>query len=139
MFSELNISTPTSLVVHLTDHIPLLGLFGEGKPISSQASARVRRWILYLSLFQYTVKFQRTTVHSTADALSRLPLSVEPAIVQTPPELVLLAEHLDDSLVTIEQIQKSTRQDPELLPIVQFLQQGWPRIQSSSNPQLTPF
>ena len=88
----------------ITDHKPLLGLFGESKPISSQASVRVRRWTLYLSLFEYTLKFRRTTAHSNADALSRLPLPVEPAVVQTPPELVLLAEHLDDSPVTVEQI-----------------------------------
>ena len=123
----------------ITDRKSLLGLFGESKPISSQTSARVRRWTLYLSLFEYTLKFRRTTAHSNADALSRLPLPIEQAAVQTPPELVLLAEHLDDSPVTDEQIRRSTRQDPELSPIVHFLQQGWPRIQSSRNPQLAPF
>ena len=93
----------------ITDHKPFLGLFGEGKPISAQASARVRRWTLYLSFLEYTLKFRRTTAHSNADALSRMPLAVEPAVAQTPPELVLLAEHLDDLPVTVEQIRRSTR------------------------------
>ena len=79
MSLELNISTLTYLFGHpfelITDHKPLLGIFGEGKPILAQASARVRHWTLYLSLFEYTLKFRRTTTHSNADALSHLPLS----------------------------------------------------------------
>ena len=122
----------------ITDHKPLLGLWGEKKPTSPQASARIRRWALYLSLFEYTLKFRRTSAHSNADALSRLPLPVEPAIAKTPPELVLLAEHLDNSPVTAEQIRIGTRRDPVLSQVMQFLQQGWPSIQRD-NPQLTPF
>jgi len=100
------------------------GLFGEGKPISVQASVRICRWTLYLSSFEYTLKSHRTTAHSNADALSRLPLSVELATVHTPPELLLLAEHLDKSPVTVEQIRRSSHQDLKLAPIIQFLQQG---------------
>ena len=122
----------------VTDHKPLLGLLGEDKPTPPQASARICRWALYLSLFEYTLKFRRTLAHSNADALSRLPLPVEPAITQTPPELVLLAEHLASSPVTAEQIRAGTQRDPVLSQIVLFLQQGWPRIQED-NPQLTPF
>ena len=39
----------------ITDHKPLLGLLGENKPTSPQASARVCRWSLYLSMFEYTL------------------------------------------------------------------------------------
>ena len=122
----------------ITDHKPLLGLWGEKKPISPQASARIRQWALYLSLFEYTLKFRRTSAHSNADALSRLPLPVEPAIAKTPPELVLLAEHLDNSPVTAEQIRIGTCRDPVLSQVMQFLQQGWSSVQRD-NPQLTPF
>ena len=122
----------------VTDHKPLLGLLGENKPTSPQASARIRRWALYLSMFEYTLKFRRTTAHCNADALSRLPLPVEPAIIQTPPELVLLTEHLDNSPVTADQIRARTRRDPVLSQVVQFLQQGWPTVQGDT-PQLAPF
>ena len=94
------------------DHKPLLGLLGEDKPTSPQASARVRRWALYLSLFKYTLKFRRTSAHSNADALSRLPLPIEPAVAKVPPELVLLTEHLQvynsyskDGLMSLERTQ----------------------------------
>ena len=122
----------------ITDHKPLLGLLGENKPTSPQASARICRWALYLSIFEYTLKFRRTSAHCNADALSRLPLPVEPAIVQTPPELVLLTEHLDNSPVTADQICARTRRDPVLSQVVQFLQQGWPTVQGDT-PQLAPF
>ena len=46
-----------------------------------------------MSMFEYMLKFRNTTAHANADALSSLPLPVEPAISQLPPELVLLADH----------------------------------------------
>ena len=58
-------------------------------------------------------------------------------MVQTPPELVLFAEHMADSPVTSVQIRAWTRRDPQLAPVVQFLQQGWPR--TSSEQGLEPF
>ena len=41
----------------ITDHKPLLGLLNSQKPTSPQASARIRRWSLYLSMFEYKLKF----------------------------------------------------------------------------------
>ena len=122
----------------VTDHQPLLGLLGELKSASPQASARIRRWSLFLSNFEYTLKFRSTSAHANADALSRLPLAVEPTTEDTPPELVLLAEHLDESTVTAAQIRAWTRRDPQLALVVQFLQQGWPNS-CNEHPDLAPF
>ena len=108
----------------ITDHKPLLGLLDGQKPTSPQASARIRQWSLYMSLFEYTMKFRNTTAHTNADALSRLPPPVEPAISTLPPELVLFADHLSNSPVTTDQIRDCTRKDPQLSKIVQFVQQG---------------
>ena len=60
------------------------------------------------------IVLEYTTAHANTDALSRLPLQVEPATAQTPPELVLLADHLPESPVTATQIRFWTRKDPEL-------------------------
>ena len=95
----------------VTDHKPLLGLLGEHKP---KASTLVRRWSLYLSMVEYTLTFRNTTAHVNADALSRLPLPVEPAIVKQLPELVLLTDHLANSPVTADQIRSATSKDPKL-------------------------
>ena len=80
--------------------------------------------------------FRNTTAHANADALSRLPLPVEPVETEVEPELVLLAEHLADSPVTAHDICTWTRRDPKLSRVFQFVQQGWP---SRGDPELEPY
>ena len=75
-------------------------------------------------MFKYKLKFRNTSAHANADALSRLLLPVEPVVSQTPP-VVLLMHHPSDSPVTASQIQECTRKEPQLAPIIQFVQQGW--------------
>ncbi len=58
----------------VTDHQPLLALLHEHRSTSPQASARIRRWSLLLSAYEYTITFRKTEAHKNADALSRLPL-----------------------------------------------------------------
>ena len=120
----------------VTDHKPLLALLGECKASSQQASARVKRWSLFMSSYEYTMTFRNTQLHGNADALSRLPVLVEGPEPKDPPELVLLLEHLDDSPVTAVQIESWTRRDPSLAPVMQALQQGWPE---EGSPELEPF
>ena len=120
----------------VTDHQPLLALLNEKKPTSPQASARIRRWSLFLSAYEYTSVFCKTEAHGNADALSRLPLLEVPAQTQTPPELVLLMDHLNESPITAEQISTWTRHDPSLSALLQMVKQGWP---AQCPPELAPF
>ena len=51
-------------------------------------------------------------------------------------------DHLDNSPVTAHQIQECTQKDPgpQLAPIVQLVQQGWPSIIICPDPdKLAPF
>ena len=105
------------------DHKPLLGLLKEDLATPLQASARIKRWSLFLSNYEYTLVFRNTTAHANTDALSRLPLPEEPVKTFTDPELVLLAEHLS---VTANDIRTWTRRDQELSRVLQYVQQGWP-------------
>ena len=84
----------------VTDHQPLLALLHEHRPTSAQASARIRRWLLLLSAYEYKITFKKTQEHQNADALSRLPLPQTQTESKTPPELVLLMDHLDELPVT---------------------------------------
>ena len=81
----------------VTDHKPLLSLLSECKSTTAQASARVKRWSLYLSMFDYTLTFRGTTAHANADALSRLPRPKTTSNHLEPAELVLLTTHLESS------------------------------------------
>ena len=120
----------------VTDHKPLLGLIKENIAVSPQASARIKRWSLFLSSYEYKLVFRRTTAHANADALSRLPVQGEPSKEVEEPELVLLAEHLADSPVTAQDIRSWTRRDPKLSKVLLHVQQGWP---NEGDPDLEPY
>ena len=109
----------------VTDHKPLLGLLKEDRPVSPQASARIKRWSLFLSSYEYTLSFRRTGAHANADALSCLSLPEEPAKTTLAPELVLLAEHLVDPPITTADIRTWTSKDYKLSRVLQYVQCGW--------------
>ena len=52
------------------------------------------------------------------------------------PELVLLAEHLNESPVTASDIRVWTQQDVKLARVLQHIQQGWP---NNGDPKLEPY
>ena len=52
----------------VTHHKPLLGLLSERKATSPQASARIKRWSLFLASYNYTLEFRNTKAHGNADA-----------------------------------------------------------------------
>ena len=120
----------------VTDHKPLLGLLKEYRPTSQQASSRIKRWSLFLSNYEYRLVFRNTSAHANADALSRLPLPEQPVKVFEEPELVLLAEHLDESPVTANDIRVWTQRDQKLARVLQYIQQGWP---TEGDPELEPY
>ena len=58
----------------VTDHKPLTAIFGSKKGIPTPAAARLQRWALLLSAYDYDIQYRPTLAHSNADGLSRLPL-----------------------------------------------------------------
>ena len=57
-----------------TDHKPLLGLIREKKGIPVNSKARIQRWLLFLSNYQYELVYQSVNENANTNALSRLPL-----------------------------------------------------------------
>ena len=110
----------------ITDHKPLVALFGEYKAIPPHASARIQRWALTLAMYEHTIAFRSTKVHRNADAMSRLPLSVQPAVVPQPPEMILLMEQLNQSPITAANVRTWTNTDPLMSRVCQFVLSGWP-------------
>lgn len=55
-----------------TDHRPLLTIFGYNKGLPIMASARMQRWALILSGFNYTVEYVKGCLNE-ADSISRMP------------------------------------------------------------------
>ena len=76
----------------ITDHKPLVGLFNEHQSAPAHTSARIQRWALTLAMHEYIIAFRLTKAHANADAMSRLPLTVQSATVPQPTEMILLME-----------------------------------------------
>ena len=57
-----------------TDHMPLLYLFDASRAILQMAFARIQRWAITLSAYNYIIEYKPGQCISNADALSRLSL-----------------------------------------------------------------
>ena len=60
------------------------------------------------------IDFRTSNQHANADALSILPLREAPEVAPDLPEVVLMVENMDDSLVSAKDIASETKCDPVL-------------------------
>ncbi|XP_064485936.1 uncharacterized protein K02A2.6-like [Ornithodoros turicata] len=104
-----------------TDHQPLLGLLGHDRPVPSLAAARIQRWAMTLAAYQYHLKYRNGRNMEVADALSRLPLSVQER--RDEPDCLAV---FDATPLTAAQVAKETKRDPLLSGVVQYALTGWP-------------
>ena len=84
-----------------TDHKPLSYLFDASKAIPQMASARIQRWAITLSAYNYSIEYKPGQCNSNADALSRLPLPDTPVEIPTPADTVFLLDHINSTPVTV--------------------------------------
>ena len=112
----------------ITDHKPLTAIFGPKKGIPSLAAARLQRWALLLSTYDYNIHFKPTQEHGNADALSRLPLPVQdfPQAAEIEAVSVFNIAQIQALPVTFQQVQLATRRDPTLSKVMTYVQSGWP-------------
>ena len=57
-----------------TDHKPLISLFGAHDKLPTLVAARLQRWALTLSAYNYKIEYRTGANNGNADALSRKPL-----------------------------------------------------------------
>ncbi len=82
-----------------SDHQPLYHLFIEKKAVPVMASARLQRWALTLSAYQYIIEYKLGKLLAMADALSRLLSPATTTADSLPGELVQLIHHLESTLL----------------------------------------
>ena len=87
-----------------SDHQPLSFLFGETKGIPQLASARIQRWALTLSTYNYTIRYKAGKSLGNADALSRLPRPVTIVDDCIPADLEHLVHHLSSTTICAAQL-----------------------------------
>ncbi|CAG2187289.1 unnamed protein product [Mytilus edulis] len=112
----------------ITDHQPLIYIFNPQKGVSVTASARLQRYSLFLSGYEYEIEFRGTAKHANADSLSRLPLkSTEVDTSLKMVESFHIAQ-MEAIPVSNKQVQQETRNDRVLGLITTFTQDGWNTI-----------
>ena len=111
--------------VLVTDHKPLVTLFGPTKAIPPLAAARLQRWAIILSAYKYNIEFRPTGQHANADSLSRLPLRVTEHFRDE--TAVFNLAQVDALPVTAVQVANGTKKDPLLSQVYRYTQAGWPK------------
>ena len=107
-----------------TDHKPLLGLFSRGCRIPSNANARIQRWALLLSQYDFDLVYKAGKENVVADALSRLPVADNLKSI-VPFEYVKLVEVLDFDDVSFQSIKNCSRKDEVLCALMSNIRYGW--------------
>nr|XP_043069087.1 uncharacterized protein K02A2.6-like [Drosophila bipectinata] len=62
----------------ITDHKPLVTIFNPGKHLPLMTSNRLQRWAIILMAYIFEIQYRSTSAHGNADALSRLPVGMDP-------------------------------------------------------------
>ena len=121
-----------------TDHKPLTAIFSPTKAIPAMTAARLQRYALFLSGFDYEIEHRSSTQRCNADGLSRLPLattedeenqSVDPVEAFHVSQFSMLP-------VTWQQVRKATQRDYTLAQVYEHVMKGW---HENKDPNLQPF
>ncbi|XP_054279051.1 uncharacterized protein K02A2.6-like [Macrosteles quadrilineatus] len=105
----------------VTDHRSLIFLLGPTKAVPTLAAARIQRWALTLSAYDYTIRYKKGSDISNADALSRLPCK------NTEEDEGDINFFSTTQLpITYKEIGLATKFDPILSKVMEFTTNGWP-------------
>lgn len=110
----------------LSDHKPLLALFGEHKSLPQMAAGRLQRWSLYLSNFDYTFKHVKGIENVKADCMSRLPLPLGVSD-NNRKEYDYINFIEDQNVIDLNLVRSETRKDPVLSNVYNMVRYGFPK------------
>ncbi|XP_062521210.1 uncharacterized protein K02A2.6-like [Corticium candelabrum] len=117
----------------VTDHRPLLAMFGPHKATPVIAANRLARWALMLSQYDYTIEYRETSKHGNADALSRLPAESDPNFDRKESDsdidTVCLINTISTQINSGDQnkLRKETAKDPVITEVLRYVREGWPK------------
>ena len=128
----------------VTDHKPLVALFGPTKPIPALAANRLARWAFTLSQYDYKIEYRKTSNHGNADALSRLPAGADAVFDREESNadttLVCTINMINQQIAppNANALKKETEKDPVLIEVSKATKKGWPLVMSKSE-AIQPF
>ena len=117
----------------VTDHRPLCKIFGNKESTPTMATARMQRWALTLSTYQYSIEHIKGISNQCADCMSRLPIPKQSR--DSAEKVHIVVQH--DLPVTASQIAKESLHDSQLSIVMKAIQHGrWP---TDSTVDVNPF
>ena len=119
----------------ITDHQPLTRIFGPKSGIPALAAARMQRWAVLLSAYDYDIQYRSSLNNANADLLSRLPYGHPSS--SDPEEHFVCASVVDEMPITADEIADATSKDPTLAKVLEYTLSGWPR--GNGDPTLQPY
>ena len=121
-----------------TDNKHLVRFFDPKQATSNTAPARIQRWSLFLSNYDYTVEHKKEIKYSNTDTLYRLPL---PTTHSTLEQLAHVKQvqvgQLNASPMNLKQIRIASIKDQILPRGLSLVSRGWPNFCPSD--ELKPF
>ncbi|VDL66057.1 unnamed protein product [Nippostrongylus brasiliensis] len=114
----------------LTDHKPLLAIFGSKKGVPVYTANRLQRWALLLKNYNFTINYTSTSNFGQADALSRLiaeqPVPEEDTIIATieMDAATIFINAVTKVPVNAKRIAEETAADPVLKKILESVTTG---------------
>jgi len=127
--------------VLITDHKPLLSIFHPAKGIPVATAARLQRWALTLMAYNYSIIYKRSSEHTNADALSRLPCGPDTSFHDEDADVInaLYEETWDEIPLDSQSIQQHTSKDETLRKVMEFIRNGWPAKVSATPEDLKSY
>ena len=109
--------------VLITDHKPLVTIFGPYSSVPTLAALRLQRWSLILMAYNYSIVHREGKLHSNVDMLSRFPNDKEHMCAE---ELkVNFFSYTDQLPISCDDIAMETAKDSILRKVYHFVMNGW--------------
>eukprot|EP00731_Ephydatia_muelleri_P019387 Em0012g212a len=116
----------------VTDHKPLIALFGPHRATPVLAANRLARWALMLNQYQYSIEYRKTSEHGNADALSRLPAEADTSFDgeenEADVDVVCAIRTIGQQLNPTDPgvLARESANDPVISNVIRCTREGWP-------------
>uniref|UniRef100_A0A7E4VZN6 RNA-directed DNA polymerase n=1 Tax=Panagrellus redivivus TaxID=6233 RepID=A0A7E4VZN6_PANRE len=124
----------------LTDHEPLVRIFGSQADLPVVAARRVHRWAVKLSMYTFHIQYVRTAAFGHADVLSRLPLQSSEMASNELLEEQKIHEIVTDQVSKIavgwKEMQSAVKADATLTRVRHWMETKWPVAKSTDDPEI---
>ncbi|MCG8113098.1 MAG: RNase H-like domain-containing protein [Candidatus Thiodiazotropha taylori] len=109
----------------VTDHQPLISIFGPKKGIPATTAARMQRYAIFLQGHDYEIEYKTSKSHANCDGLSRLPCSYSEELPDSDPVDIYNLSQIESLPVSANDVKRETRRDPILSKVLDFTLKGW--------------